>query len=149
MSQKTIDKTLEKWQEKVKEEAPLPDTGRERGGAGDHCPEFTMEEWIRQDDPLKDDPKHCRPCRLGVPANWYFNELQEKGHEDLAAVIEHIATRVEGPDMPLILCREFDIIKAVVEEPLRERLKDFDCATQSFNPDDVVEDESAAASKSR
>ena len=26
MSEKTIDKTLEKWQEKVKEEVPLPDT---------------------------------------------------------------------------------------------------------------------------
>ena len=43
--------------------------------------------------------------------------------------------------MPLTLCKEFDRIKDAVEEPLRERLKDFDCATQSFNPDDVVEDE--------
>lgn len=105
------------------------------------CPQFTMEEWIRQDDPLKDDPKHCRPCRLGVTANWYFNELKEKGHTDLAAVIERIADKAEDPEMPLTLCREFDIIKDVVEEPLRERLKDFDCATQSYNPDDVVEDE--------
>ncbi|MBA7563579.1 hypothetical protein ES708_05238 [subsurface metagenome] len=105
------------------------------------CPESTMEEWIRQDDPLKDDPKYCRPCRLGVTANWYFNELKEKGHRDLAAVIEQITNKVEDPEMPLTLCREFDIIKDVVEEPLRERLKDFDCATQSFNPDDVVEDE--------
>jgi len=104
------------------------------------CPASTMEEWIRQEDPLKDDPKHCRPCRLGVTANWYSNELKEQGHEDLAAVIEQVVERPD-PDMPLTLCREFDIIKAVVEEPLRERLKDFDCATQSFNPDDVVEDE--------
>jgi len=52
--------------------------------------------------------------------------------------------------MPLTLCKQFDIIKDVVEEPLRERLKDFDCATQSFNPDDVVEDSTAAAAaKSR
>lgn len=105
------------------------------------CPTFTMEEWIRQDDPLKDDPRHCRPCRLGITANWYFNELKDNGHRDLAAVIKQVTSKAEDPEMPLTLCREFDIVKAVVEEPLRERLKDFDCATQSFNPDDVVEDE--------
>ena len=113
------------------------------------CPEFTMEEWIGQEDPHKDDPEHCRPCRLGVTANWYFNELQEKGHKDLAAIIEQVGTNENDPDMPLTLCKQFDIIKAVVEEPLRERLKDFDCATQSFNPDDVAEESTAAASKSR
>ncbi|GAI90448.1 unnamed protein product, partial [marine sediment metagenome] len=87
-----------------------------------------------------DDPIHCRPCRLGVTAQWYLNELEDKGHRDLAAVIDQI-TLLEDPDMPLTLCREFDIIKRVVEEPLRERLKDFDCSTQAFNPDDVIEDE--------
>ncbi|GAI74553.1 unnamed protein product, partial [marine sediment metagenome] len=108
------------------------------------CPAFTMEEWIRQDDPLKDDPKYCRPCRLGVTANWYFNELKDKGHRDLAAVVDQI-TLLEDPDMPLTLCRQFDIIKAVVEEPLRERLKDFDCSTQAFNPDEVIEESAATA----
>ncbi len=112
------------------------------------CPEFTMEEWIRQEDPLKDDPDHCRPCRLGVTANWYFNELQEQGLKDLAENLEQIATNENDPEMPLTLCGEFDRIKDAVEEPLRERLKDFDCATQSFNPDDVDEESTAAASKS-
>ena len=135
MSKETIDKTLEKWQGRANEHVIAQEEENRQ------CPAFTMEEWIRQDDPLKDDPKHCRPCRLGVTANWYFNELQEKGHRDLAAVIDQITTRVEDPDMPLILCRGFDIIKDVVEEPLRERLKDFDCSTQAFNPDDVIEDE--------
>ena len=109
------------------------------------CPAFTMEEWIRQDDPLKDDPEHCRPCRLGVTANWYFNELKEKGHRDLAAVLEQITNKGEDPDMPLTLCKQFDIIKDVVEEPLRERLKDFDNATQSFNPEEVIEESAATA----
>lgn len=107
----------------------------------------TMEEWIREPDPHKDDPEFCRPCRLGVIAQWYFNELKEKGHQDLAAVIEQIGTNDENPDMPLTLCKQFDIIKVVVEEPLRERLKDFDLATQSFNPNDVVEDSTTAANK--
>jgi len=108
-------------------------------------PILTMEEWIREDDPHKDDPKFCRPCRLGVIAQWYFNELNEKGHPDLAAVIEKIGTNDENPDMPLTLCKQFDIIKAVVEEPLRERLKDFDNATQSFNPEEVTEESAATA----
>jgi len=110
------------------------------------CPQSTMEEWIGQEDPHKDDPLYCRPCRLGVIASWYFNELKEKGHEDLAEGLEKVALQEEEPEMPLTLCKEFDRIKTVVEEPLRERLKDFDCATQSFDPD-VVE-ESTAASKS-
>jgi len=112
------------------------------------CPRFTMAEWLGQEDPHKDDPEYCRPCRLGVTANWYLNELQEKGHKDLAESIEQIVNKEDDAEMPLTLCKELDRIKDVVEEPLRERLKDFDCATQSFNPDDVVED-SAAASKSR
>ena len=104
------------------------------------CPQFTMEEWLEQEDPHKDNPDYCRPCRLGVTANWYFNELKEKGHTDLAVVIEEITNKAEDPEMHLTLCKEYDRIKGVVEEPLRERLKDFDCATQSFNPDDVVEE---------
>ena len=108
-------------------------------------PKLTMEKWIREDDPHKDDLDYCRPCRLGVISQWYFNELTEKGHPDLAAVIEQIGTNDENPDMPLTLCKQFDIIKAVVEEPLRERLKDFDNATQSFNPEEVIEESTATA----
>jgi len=104
------------------------------------CPLFTMEEWIQQDDPHADDPRYCRPCQLGLTANWYFNELKERGHKDLAESLHTIVTNEEESAMPLTVCKEFDRIKNVVEEPLRERLKDFDCATQSFNPDDVFED---------
>jgi len=120
------------------EEAPGGEVERQ-------CPQFTMEEWIGQEDPKKDDPEQCRPCRLGVTANWYFTELQEQGQAELAESIEQIATKEDDPEMPLTLCKEFDRIKDVVEEPLRERLKDFDCATQSFDPDDVVEESTAAS----
>lgn len=102
------------------------------------CPEFSMEEWIGQDDPYKDDLEKCRPCRLGVTANWYFNELQEQGQKELAASLEKIATKEDDPELPLTICKEFDRIKGVVGEPLRERLEDFDCATQSFNPDEEI-----------
>lgn len=111
------------------------------------CPEFTMEEWIKQKDPRENDPEYCRPCQLGITANWYFYELQERGKKNLATSIEKIVDKEDDPEMPLTLCREFDRIKAVVEEPLRERLKDFDCATQSFNPDEVLEESTTAAEK--
>jgi len=113
------------------------------------CPAFSMEEWIGQEDPNKDDPEKCRPCILGVIANWYFNELEEQGHKELAASLGKIANKEDDPELPLTICKEFDRIKGVVEEPLRERLKDFDCATQAFNPDDVVEDLTTTTSKSR
>jgi len=129
----------------AQEEIQSPPT--EEGAASEErsCPQFSMEEWIGQEDPHKDDPKHCRPCRLGVTASWYHNELEEQGHKDLAENIEKIAAEEGDAEMPLTLCKEFDRIKGVVEEPLRERLKDFDCATQSFNPDDVVEEPAAAS----
>ncbi len=111
------------------------------------CPLFTMDEWIRQEDPRKDDPKYCRPCRLGVTARWYRDELKEQGHQDLAAVIEQIGYDETDPELALTLCKQFDIIKAVVEEPLRERLKDFDCATQSFNPDEILEESITTAAE--
>lgn len=104
------------------------------------CPEYSMEEWIGQDDPHEDSHEHCRPCRLPVTTNWYFNELKGQGREDLAASLEQVASKEDDPELPLTICREFDRIKGVVEGPLRERLRDFDCATQAFNPDDVAED---------
>lgn len=110
------------------------------------CPEFSMEDWIKQPDPRKDDLENCRKCRLPVTTNWYFTELKEKGLSDLAASLEKLASKEDDPELALTICREFDRIKGVVEEPLRERLKDFDCATQSFNPDEQVVPEATTAS---
>jgi len=113
------------------------------------CPGISMEEWIQQEDTHADDPRFCRPCRLGVVASWYVSELKEQGQKDLADALKSITSNEEDANLPLTICKEFDRIKGVVEEPLRERLKDFDCATQVFNPDDVTEDPAATASKSR
>ncbi|GAJ13822.1 unnamed protein product, partial [marine sediment metagenome] len=38
--------------------------------------------------------------------------------------------------LPLTLCEKLDNIKDAVEESLRERLKDFDCAAQAYEPED-------------
>lgn len=72
----------------------------------------------------------CRPCILGPVVQWYAGELRQQGHEDKAQRIEQAA---QGQD-PLQLCAEFDNIKGEVEDPLRERLCDFDCAVQAYDP---------------
>lgn len=96
--------------------------------AGSSCPGKTMADWIQEED-----PKNCRPCLLGPIAQWYRDELLEQKHEALAqSLIEKAAN-----EDPLTLCQELDRIKAVVGESTRERLKDFDCAAQTFNPDDA------------
>jgi len=48
---------------------------------------------------------------------------------------------MDTPESVLTFCKELDKIKDTVEEPLRERLKDFDCAAQSYDPDAAVEDQ--------
>lgn len=93
-----------------------------------------MVQWIQEEDPRG----ICRSCLLGPVLQWYHEELEARGHSDKAHELEKLAQQAD--ELPLTLCKEFDRIKGVVEEPLRERLKDFDCATQSFNADEVLEE---------
>jgi hypothetical protein len=96
-----------------------------------------MSDWIQEDD-----PENCRPCMLGVVAQWYTDELKSQGRSDLASPLEHLAekTDVNNAEQVLTLCQEFDKIKDTVEDPLRDRLKEFDCSTQAFNPDEAVDE---------
>ena len=95
-----------------------------------------MEKWIGEEDSDK-----CRPCLLGPVVQWYRDELREKGQSRIAEKLENLGneTSVDDPQSLLTLCKELDNIKSTVESSLRERLEDFDCAAQSFNPDDEVE----------
>lgn len=86
-----------------------------------------MEKWVGEED-----TKQCRPCLLGPVVQWYADELKERGK---VAVANRLTKTAEESD-PLTLCRELDNIKNEVEEPLRERLKDFDCAVQAFKDED-------------
>ena len=96
-----------------------------------------MEKWVQEDD-----PKLCRPCMLGPVTRWYIEELTEQGHKEAAEEIKKTAdeTNTDNIESVLTLCRKFDNVKDQVEEPLRERLKDFDCAAQTFDPDAAIEE---------
>ena len=105
----------------------------------DSCPSLKpMAEWIKETSPIT-----CKPCLLGPVAQWYRDELVEKGHPEEAKSIETLAdaTDMDTPESVLTFCQELDKIKDTVEEPLRERLKDFDCAAQSYDPDAATEDQ--------
>ncbi len=105
-----------------------------------------MKDWIKEKDPNKDDPEFCRACMLGPVVQWYRDELKEQGKPELAAELEQTIDEPDGPEdvLGLTVCEKLDIIKESVEIPLRERLKDFDCAIQAFNPDDATEEQATA-----
>ena len=81
-----------------------------------------MKEWVG--DPAQ---ANCRPCTLGPVAQWYTDELRENKKGKLADEIEQVAENGSPEDV----CEKLDEIKTKVEEPLRERLLDFDCAAQT------------------
>jgi len=95
-----------------------------------------MAEWVVEEDPRGT----CRECLLGPVLQWYRDTLQENNKKALANELSALTETAT----PLQICEKLDIIKTVVEESLRERLKDFDCATQSFDPDEVLEESTTA-----
>ena len=96
------------------------------------CPNLRpMADWLKEGG-----EEACRPCLLPVTIAWYCDELKARGHPDLAAELETV--RKSGDSSRV--CETMDSIKERVPPELRERLEDFDCATQNFNPDEVPEE---------
>lgn len=95
------------------------------------CNPKPMGDWIQEPD-----PKVCRPCALGPVVQWYRDTLKELAQAEYAAELEKLAdeTNVDDPQSVLTMCRELDKIKASVGDALRERLRDFDCSAQSYQP---------------
>lgn len=89
-----------------------------------------MAVWVQEEDPRG----ICRECLLAPVLQWYRSELVEKGRSELIPGLDNIARAAEV--LPLQLCEELDKIKGEVEESLRERLKEFDCAAQTYEPED-------------
>ncbi len=89
-----------------------------------------MAAWVQEKDPKG----ICRDCLLAPVLQWYREELAEKGYSKFTEKLDTIARAAEV--LPLQLCEEFDKIKSEVEKSLRERLEEFDCAAQTYNPDD-------------
>jgi len=99
---------------------------------GEKCPVELkpMAQWVQEEDPRG----ICRECLLGPILQWYREELNEKGYSKFIEELDTIARAAEV--LPLQLCEELDKIKSEVEEPLRERLEEFDCAAQAYEPED-------------
>ena len=89
-----------------------------------------MKEWVQEEDP----EGICRECLLAPVLQWYREELSDKGHTKFVNELNEIARAAEV--LPLTLCEKLDNIKDEVEESLRERLEEFDCAAQAYKPDD-------------
>jgi len=89
-----------------------------------------MATWVQEED----SKGICRDCLLGPVLQWYREELNEKGYTKFVSELDKIAHAAEV--LPLQLCEEFDKIKGEVEESLRERLEEFDCAAQAYEPED-------------
>ena len=89
-----------------------------------------MKVWVQEEDPNG----ICRECLLAPVLQWYREELNEKGHTKFAEELAQIAHEAEV--LPLTLCEKLDNIKSEVEESLRERLEEFDCAAQAYKPED-------------
>lgn len=86
-----------------------------------------MADWVGEEDP----DGLCRSCILGPVVQWYRDELQEQGQQELA---ENLVASIESDDAVKI-CKEMDDIKEQVDEELKDRLLEFDCSIQSFKPD--------------
>jgi len=89
-----------------------------------------MKDWVQEEDPKG----ICRECLLAPVLQWYREELNDKGHTKFVEELDQIAHEAEV--LPLTLCEKLDTIKSEVEESLRERLEEFDCAAQAYKPDD-------------
>ena len=89
-----------------------------------------MAVWIKEEDPRG----LCRECLLAPVLQWYRDELNGKGYTTFVGELDDLEKKAEL--LPLQLCEELDKIKSGVEESLRERLEEFDCTAQVYEPDD-------------
>jgi len=91
-----------------------------------------MAEWVKEED-----PDTCRPCILGPVVQWYYQELKERGDEETAAKLETEVDVLTEDDIEqaVAICKDLDEIKVAAPEELRQRLEEFDCSVQYFNPD--------------
>jgi hypothetical protein len=85
-----------------------------------------MAEWIK----TPSVNGNCKPCFLGPVSQWYVTELEERGLSDLAKDLTNFIETHDFEDGVEEICKQFDKIKEVAEDSLRERLLDFDCEVQ-------------------
>lgn len=82
-------------------------------------------KWFEQEDP---NPDVCRSCYLPKLASFYIGVLEEKGETTQVEKLKGVWEQGEI----LTIAETMDTIKASVEEPLRNALKELDCEVQSI-----------------
>ncbi len=95
------------------------------------CNPIPLKEWI--DGGTEEE---CRSCLMGPVVEWYRDILDERGMPELAREIEQVAETAS----PAELAQKLDDVKATVDEEVRNRLKDFDCAMQNYKPGEANEE---------
>lgn len=121
VTEEDIDRVAEAVEEKLGEDPASRQPQAEQQGTA--CPDLRpMKEWVAEDD-----PDSCRPCVLPVAMSWYYEELNERGLADLAQELDTVKDTGD-PDQ---VAEMLDSIKKRVDPEVKNRLLEFDCATQS------------------
>lgn len=96
-----------------------------------------MAKWVKVAD-----GGTCRPCVIAPVASWYHSELQERGKKAEADRLEAKVNSMneDNPDDVVALCEEMDKIKGDVDVDTKKRLEEFDCAAQTYDPNEKVEE---------
>ena len=84
-----------------------------------------LAEWVAEEDP----DGLCRPCMIEPTSQWYQDILRENEYGGLADELAELENNKASPEE---ICAKLDNIKDTVPSSLNERLKDFDCALQSY-----------------
>ncbi len=93
-----------------------------------------METWIS----LEFGPDgECRPCRMAPAASMYLGVLEKENLPDAAKQLEDA---YESED-PLTLAKAMDSIKVSAKEPIKQKLKEIDCFTQSYQSEEAQDEE--------
>ncbi len=96
-----------------------------------------MAKWVKVAD-----SGSCRPCTIAPVASWYHSELTERGKKVEADRLEAKVNSMneDNPDDVVALCEEMDKIKDEVDGETKTRLQEFDCAAQSYDPNEKVDE---------
>jgi len=130
-----IDRVAEAVKAKLGEDPASPRPQPEDHGVA--CPNLRpMKEWVAEED-----PDSCRPCVLPVAMSWYYEELTDRGLGDLAQELDTVKDTGD-PDQ---VAEMLDSIKERVDPEVKNRLLEFDCATQLTQ---VTAEDAAGASPS-
>jgi hypothetical protein len=87
-------------------------------------PPKPVEQWIMQEE----TKEHCPPCLLQPLGDMYVGVLEEASAKEQ---IDSLKEAWKSKDA-LTIARALDRIKTEVGEPLKNKLLDLDCITQSF-----------------